>query len=37
LSRSPAEIDIMRSVKAAFDPLGLLNPGVLLPAASARC
>jgi len=33
LSRSPAEIDIMRSVKAAFDPLGLLNPGVLLPAA----
>jgi FAD/FMN-containing dehydrogenase len=32
LSRSPAEIDVMRSVKAAFDPLGLLNPGVLLPA-----
>jgi FAD/FMN-containing dehydrogenase len=31
LSRSPAEIDLMRSVKAAFDPLGLLNPGVLLP------
>ncbi len=32
LSRSQAEIDVMRSVKAAFDPLGLLNPGVLLPA-----
>jgi FAD/FMN-containing dehydrogenase len=32
LSRSRAEIEIMRSVKAAFDPLGLLNPGVLLPA-----
>ncbi len=32
LSRSPAEIDVMRSVKAAFDPLGLLNPGVLVPA-----
>jgi FAD/FMN-containing dehydrogenase len=32
LSRSRAEIDVMRSVKAAFDPLGLLNPGVLLPA-----
>ena len=32
LSRSPAEIDVMRSIKAAFDPLGLLNPGVLLPA-----
>jgi FAD/FMN-containing dehydrogenase len=30
LSRSEAEIDIMRSIKAAFDPLGLLNPGVLL-------
>ncbi len=32
LSRSPAEIDVMRSIKAAFDPFGLLNPGVLLPA-----
>jgi FAD/FMN-containing dehydrogenase len=32
LSRSQAEIDLMRSVKAAFDPVGLLNPGVLLPA-----
>jgi FAD/FMN-containing dehydrogenase len=31
LSRSPAEIEVMRSVKAAFDPLGLLNPGVLFP------
>jgi FAD/FMN-containing dehydrogenase len=30
LSRSPAEIDVMRSIKAAFDPRGLLNPGVLL-------
>jgi FAD/FMN-containing dehydrogenase len=29
LSRSPAEIDVMRSIKAAFDPFGLLNPGVL--------
>jgi FAD/FMN-containing dehydrogenase len=32
LSRSQAEIDVMRSVKTAFDPLGLLNPGVLWPA-----
>lgn len=29
LSRSQAEIDVMRSIKTAFDPLGLLNPGVL--------
>jgi FAD/FMN-containing dehydrogenase len=33
LSRTQAEIDVMRSVKAALDPLGLLNPGVLLPPA----
>jgi FAD/FMN-containing dehydrogenase len=33
LSRSQAEIDVMRSIKAAFDPSGLLNPGVLLPQA----
>jgi FAD/FMN-containing dehydrogenase len=32
LSRSRAEIDVMRAIKAAFDPLGLLNPGVLLRA-----
>lgn len=36
LSRTPAEIDVMRSVKAAFDPLGLLNPHVLLPADTDR-
>jgi FAD/FMN-containing dehydrogenase len=30
LSRSPEEIAAMRRVKAAFDPAGLLNPGVLL-------
>ncbi len=28
---SPTEIAAMRAVKAAFDPDGLLNPGVLLP------
>ena len=31
LSRTPAEIDVMRAVKSAFDPLGLLNRHVLLP------
>jgi FAD/FMN-containing dehydrogenase len=31
LSRSAAEIAAMRAIKAALDPAGLLNPGVLLP------
>ena len=35
LSRSQAEIDVMRAVKAAFDPLGQLNPGVLFPATAS--
>jgi FAD/FMN-containing dehydrogenase len=35
LSRSPTEISIMRSIKAAFDPAGLLNPAVLLPSGDA--
>ncbi|HEX6931415.1 MAG TPA: FAD-binding oxidoreductase [Streptosporangiaceae bacterium] len=30
-TRSAAEIAAMRSIKTAFDPGGLLNPGVLLP------
>ncbi|HSL58103.1 MAG TPA: FAD-binding oxidoreductase [Acidimicrobiales bacterium] len=30
LSRSPAEIDAFRRIKAALDPTGVLNPGVLL-------
>jgi FAD/FMN-containing dehydrogenase len=32
LTRSAAEIDLLRAVKHAFDPHGLLNPGVMLPA-----
>lgn len=30
-SRSPAEIALIRSVKAALDPKGILNPGKMLP------
>lgn len=30
VSRSPAEIALMRSIKAALDPLGILNPGRIL-------
>jgi len=32
LTRSAAEIDLLRAVKRGFDPHGLLNPGVMLPA-----
>jgi FAD/FMN-containing dehydrogenase len=31
LVRSPAEMAVLRSVKAALDPAGQLNPGVLVP------
>lgn len=34
LNRSDVEIEIMRGLKRAFDPLGILNPGKVLPPIS---
>lgn len=31
LACSPAQLDVMRAIKAVFDPQGILNPGKVLP------
>lgn len=36
LSRSPEEITAMRAIKKAWDPQGLMNPGVLLPVSGEK-
>lgn len=36
LSRSPADVAVMRRIKDALDPVGILNPGAVLPPSPAR-
>ncbi len=34
--KSPLELELMRRLKTLFDPLGILNPGVILPATEGE-
>ena len=36
LYKSPLEIELMRRIKVALDPLELMNPGKVLPPASMK-
>jgi glycolate oxidase len=31
LAHDAVELDVMRAIKRAFDPLGILNPGKIFP------
>ena len=33
LTRTPEELELMRTIKTALDPRNILNPGIILPPA----
>ena len=35
ITRTPAELELMRTIKRALDPTNILNPGIIMPPATA--